>query len=63
MKLLSNFCVDNQFRVRVDNESGCNEDSNFGAEGEGGFRRPRYEETENYTPTSIYPLDVGDELT
>jgi hypothetical protein len=40
LKLLSNVCVGNQFRARGDNESGCHEDSNVGAEGEGGFRRP-----------------------
>ena len=40
-------CVDNEFRERDDNEReiGCHEDSNVGAEGEGGFRRPRYQET------------------
>ena len=39
--------VDNEFRSRDDNEreSGCQEDSNVGAEGEGGFRRLRYQET------------------
>jgi hypothetical protein len=42
-------CVGNQFRARGDNESGCHEDSNVGAEGEGGCRMPRYEETEDYT--------------
>jgi hypothetical protein len=62
LKLLSNVCVDNQFRARGDNESGCHKDSNVGAEGEGGFRRPHYQETKDYTPTSTYPSDVGDEL-
>jgi hypothetical protein len=62
LKLLSNVCVSNQFRARGDNESGCHEDSNVSAEGEGGFRRPRYEETEYYTPTSTYPSKVGDKL-
>jgi hypothetical protein len=56
LKLLSNVCVGNQFRARADNESGCHEDSNVGAEGERGFRRPRYEETEDYMPTSTYLL-------
>ena len=64
MKLLSNVCVDNQFRENDDNEreTGCHEDSNVGAEGEGGYRMPRYEETKDYTPTSTYPSEVGDEL-
>jgi hypothetical protein len=62
LKLLSNVCVGNQFRARGDNESGCHEDSNVGAEGEGGCRMPRYEETEYYMPTSTYPLEVGDEF-
>jgi hypothetical protein len=62
LKLLSNVCVGNQFRARGDNESGCHEDSNVGAEGEGGCRMLRYEETEDYTPTSTYPSEVGDEL-
>ena len=47
MKLLSNVCVDSQIRERADNDSGCHKDSNVGAEGEGGFRRPRYQETED----------------
>jgi hypothetical protein len=57
-------CVDNEFRARDDNEreSGCHEYYNVGAEGEYGFRRPRYQETEDYIPTSTYPSDVGDEL-
>ena len=55
-------CVGYQFRARVGNESGCHEDSNVGAEGEGGCRMSRYEETEDYTPTSTYPSEVGDEL-
>jgi hypothetical protein len=57
-------CVDNEFRAREDNEreSGCHKDSNVGEEGEGGFRRRRYQETKDYTPTSTYPSDVGDEL-
>jgi hypothetical protein len=54
-------CVGNQFRARADNESGYHEDSNVGAEGEGAFRRPHYEETKDYMPTSTYPSDVGDE--
>jgi hypothetical protein len=62
LKLLSNVCVGNQFRARDDNESGCHEDSNVGAEGEGGCRRSCYEETEDYMPTSTYPSEVGDEL-
>jgi hypothetical protein len=62
LKLLSNVCVGNQFRARGDNEIGFHEDSNVSAEGEGGCRMPRYEETEDYTPTSTYPLEVGDEL-
>jgi hypothetical protein len=57
-------CVDNEFSAREDNEreSGCHEDSNVGEEGEGGFRRQCYQETKDYTPTSTYPSDVGDEL-
>ena len=57
-------CVDNEFRARDDNEREicCHEDSNVGAEGEGGFRRPRYQEIEDCTPMSTYPSDVGDEL-
>ena len=55
-------CVGNQFRARGNNESGFHEDSNVSVEGEGGFRRPRYEEIEDYMPTSTYPSDVGDEL-
>jgi hypothetical protein len=62
LKLLSNVCVGNQSRARGDNESGCHEDSNVGAEGEGGCRMPRYQETEDYTPTSTYPSEVGNEL-
>jgi hypothetical protein len=62
LKLLSNVCVGNRFRARGDNESGFHEDSNVGAKGEGGFRRPCYEETKDYTPTSTYPSEVGDEL-
>jgi hypothetical protein len=62
LKLLSNVCVGNQFRARGDNESGCHKDSNGSAEGEGGCRMPRYEETKDYTPTSTYPSEVGDEL-
>jgi hypothetical protein len=62
LKLLSNVCVGNQFRERGDNESGCHEDSNVSAEGEGGCRMPRYEETKDYTPTSTYPSEVCDEL-
>ena len=56
-------CVYNQFRARDKNEreSGFHEDSNVGAEGEGGFRTC-YQETKDYMPTSIYPSDVGDEL-
>jgi hypothetical protein len=55
-------CVGNQSRARGDHESGCHEHSNVGAEGEGGCRMPRYQETEYYTPTSTYPSEVGDEL-
>jgi hypothetical protein len=57
-------CVDNEFRERDDNErdSGFHEDSHVGAEGEVGFRRLRYQEKKYYTPTSTYPLNVGDEL-
>jgi hypothetical protein len=55
-------CVGNQFRERGDNESGCHEDSNVGAEGEGGCMISRYEEIEDYTPTSTYPSEVGDKL-
>ena len=55
-------CVGNQFRARGDNKSGCHEDSNVDAEGEGGCRMSRYEETEDYMPTSTYPSEVGDEL-
>jgi hypothetical protein len=62
LKLLSNVCVGNQFRARGDNESGCHEDSNVGAEREGGCMMPHYEETEDYTLTSTYPSEVGDEL-
>jgi hypothetical protein len=62
LKLLSNVCVGNQFRARGDNESGFHKDSNVGAEGEGGCRMPRYEETKDYTATSTYPSEVGDEL-
>ena len=56
--------VDNEFRSRDKNEreSGCHEDSNVGAESEGRFRRPCYQETKDYVPTSTYPLNVGDEL-
>ena len=40
-------CVDKKFIARDENEreSGCHEDSNVGSEGEGVFRRPRYQET------------------
>ena len=62
LEVISNVCIGNQFRERCDNESGYHKDSNVGAEGEGGFRRPRYEEIEDYMPTSTYPSDVGDEL-
>ena len=62
LKLLSNVCVGNQFRARGDNESGCHEDSNVSAKGEGGCRMLRYEETKDYMPTSTYPSDVDDEL-
>ena len=57
-------CVDNDFRERDDNEreSGFHKDSNVGVESEGGFRRPHYQETKDYMPTSTYPSDVGDEL-
>jgi hypothetical protein len=55
-------CVGNQFRARGDNESGFHEDSNVDAEGEGGCRMSRYQETEDYMPTSTYPSEVGDEL-
>jgi len=57
-------CVYNDFNARKDNEkkSGCHEDSNDGEEGEGGFRRRRYQETEYYTPMFTYPSNVGDEL-
>ena len=57
-------CLDNQFRARDDNEreSGCHKYSNVSVEGEGEFRRPHYQETKDYTPTSTYPSDVGDEL-
>jgi hypothetical protein len=56
-------CVEDEFNGREDNEreSGYHEDSNVGEEGEGGFRG-RYQETKDYTPTSTYPSDVGDEL-
>jgi len=62
LKLLLNVCVGNQSRARGDHESGCHEHSNVGAEGEAGCRMPRYQETEDYTPTSTYPSEVGDEL-
>jgi hypothetical protein len=57
-------CVDNGFRARNNNEreSGCHEDSNVGAKGEGGFKMSCYQETEDYTSTSTYHLDVGYEL-
>ena len=57
-------CVDNEFRKMDDNirESGCHEDSNVGAEDEGGFKRSCYQETKYYTHTSTYSSDVGDEL-
>jgi hypothetical protein len=47
-------CVYNEFRAREENEreSGCHEDSNVDAEGEGGFRRPRYQKIKYYTPMS-----------
>jgi hypothetical protein len=57
-------CVEVEFIAREDNERESvvyDEDSNVGEEGEGGFRG-RYQETEDYTPTSTYPSDVGDEL-
>ena len=40
-------CVENEFNARGDNEreSGCHEDSIFGEEVEGGFRRKFYQET------------------
>jgi hypothetical protein len=56
-------CVEDQFNVGDDNEreSDYHAESNVGEEGEGGSRG-RYQETEDYTPTSTYPSDVGDEL-
>jgi hypothetical protein len=62
LKILSNVCVGNQFRARVDNENGFHEDSNVSVEGECGFRMPRYEETKDYMLTSTYPSYVRDEL-
>ena len=55
-------CVDSQFRANYNNESGCHEDWNVGANGEGEFRRPCYQETKDYMPKSNYPSDVGDEI-
>jgi hypothetical protein len=55
-------CVGNRSREMGDNESGFHKDSNVGAEGEGGCRMSRYQETKDYMPTSTYPSKVGDEL-
>jgi hypothetical protein len=56
-------CIEDQFNAREDNEreSGYHEYFNVGQEVEGEIKRC-YQETEDYTPTSTYPLDVGDEL-
>jgi hypothetical protein len=42
--------------------SGCHEYSNVITKGEGGFRKPRYQEIEDYMPMSTYPSYVGDEI-
>jgi hypothetical protein len=56
-------CVEDRFYQGVDNEreSENHAESNVHAEGEGGSRR-HYQETEDYTPTTTYPSDVGEEL-
>jgi len=53
-------CVEDDFNAREDNEreSGYHQDSNVGEEGEGGLRG-RYQEVEDYTPTSIYASDCS----
>ena len=56
-------CVEDRFYQGGDNERVCENqaESNVHAEGEGGSRQ-HYQENEDYTPTTTYPSNVGEEI-